>query len=358
MRFLRYLPFLFSLSTCFAQEIQIVGHFVQPVRKPTPNNTTFSTPIQSISLLKIQLSSHARTAFLHRKHQVFHPTNSNLPSQVQLGMNQVPTLNQGSHGTCVMFANTAALDAALNKGDYISQLCQLELGRYLENNGYSVSGWDGSWGLNMLNQINMFGFVNKKKQGSLGCDGLFEYPVNAPSPDNEMPLVEYHALSEPLPQDLIGWSTLLDLYQVALDHTDMDQVLQQVKTALYAGDRLTFGVLFIDYNQGIAGAVGSYHETYDSWILTPEILADLNEDAEFAGHEMVITGYDDNAIAVDNQGRKHQGLLTLRNSWGNLIGDHGDFYMSYDYFKTLALEVQRIRVLPREEGKVTPATDQ
>jgi C1A family cysteine protease len=58
---------------------------------------------------------------------------------------------------------------------------------------------------------------------------------------------------------------------------------------------------------------------------------------------MIITGYDNNATAIDTQGRVHKGLLTLRNSWGNKVGDQGDFYMSYDYFKALALEVQRIR---------------
>ena len=68
----------------------------------------------------------------------------NLPKRILLGMNNVPVLDQGSHGTCVTFAITAAIDAALSKGDYISQLCQLELGTYLEPMGYSVSGWDGS----------------------------------------------------------------------------------------------------------------------------------------------------------------------------------------------------------------------
>jgi len=56
----------------------------------------------------------------------------------------------------------------------------------------------------------------------------------------------------------------------------------------------------------------------------------------------VITGYDDLAVAIDDQGRIHKGLLTLRNSWGKNVGDHGDFYMSYDYFKLLVLEVQQI----------------
>ena len=60
---------------------------------------------------------------------------------------------------------------------------------------------------------------------------------------------------------------------------------------------------------------------------------------------MVITGYDDDAIAKDSAGQEHQGLLTLRNSWGANAGNHGDFYMSYDYFKLLVVEAQRIRTI-------------
>ena len=60
---------------------------------------------------------------------------------------------------------------------------------------------------------------------------------------------------------------------------------------------------------------------------------------------MVLTGYDDKATAKDNNGKVYRGLFTLRNSWGPQIGDHGDFYMSYDYIKYLIIEAQRIRSL-------------
>ena len=109
------------------------------------------------------------------------------------------------------------------------------------------------------------------------------------------------------------------------------------------GDRVTFGTLLLDFDLGTMGAVGKKGEHYDSWILTPEIARDIFLNPDFGGHEMVITGYDDQAVAIDDEGRTHQGLLTLRNSWGNNIGDKGDFYMSYDYFKLLVIEAQRIR---------------
>ena len=71
----------------------------------------------------------------------------------------------------------------------------------------------------------------------------------------------------------------------------------------------------------------------------------MQSQIDIAGHEMIITGYDDRAVAIDDHGRAHKGLLTLRNSWGALAGDKGDFYMSYDYFKAFVMEVQRIRGL-------------
>ncbi len=49
---------------------------------------------------------------------------------------------------------------------------------------------------------------------------------------------------------------------------------------------------------------------------------------------MVITGYDDE-VTIDGQ----QGVFILRNSWGPNAGDHGDFYMTYDYFQMLILGV-------------------
>jgi C1A family cysteine protease len=50
---------------------------------------------------------------------------------------------------------------------------------------------------------------------------------------------------------------------------------------------------------------------------------------------------DDNAVAVDTHGKNHNGLLILRNSWGTSVGDYGEFYMSYDYFKLLAFDITR-----------------
>ncbi|WP_028372397.1 C1 family peptidase [Legionella lansingensis] len=350
-----------------AQDIEIVGTVTKTAKVPAAANVSgarqikriANNVIKQIKFLDVRLSDKAKLHFANRaKNALAHTQQFALRtedrgetksgSQASLGMNNVPVLNQGMHGTCVTFANTAAVDAALNKGDYISQLCQLELGNYLEKNSYGHSGWDGSWGRVVLNQMDLFGIVSKEMQMSQGCAGVKEYPVNDSAPDVQMSPEDFHQISENLDEQVL-WSPILDVYQATSDRVDTNRIVNEVKAALKSGDRLTFGVLLLDFDLGFMGAVGSHKSTFDTWALTPEIARDVYLRPIFGGHEMVITGYDDNAVAIDDQGRKHQGLFTLRNSWGDNVGDHGDFYMSYDYFKLLVIEVQRIRSVKADQ---------
>ena len=247
------------------------------------------------------------------------------------------------------FASTAAIDAALGQGDYVSQLCQLQLGNYLAANGYNASGWDGSLGRYVLSQMESYGVVSKEQQKTVGCGGLTQYPAKGqPIPSSYMNPEEYHQLSESI-NEQISWSPILDIF-TAMDRVDTNKTLNDVKQALKEKDRVTFGVLLLDFDLGMMGAVGTHNSNFDTWVLTPEIARDVYLRPNFGGHEMVITGYDDDAVATDDQGRHHKGLFTLRNSWGDKIGDKGNFYMSYDYFKVLVIEAQRIRSMPADGG--------
>ena len=204
------------------------------------------------------------------------------------------------------------------------------------------SGWDGSLGSIVLNQMTMFGFINKNKQTSNGCGGLTNYPAGG-NIGTEMSPEDYHQLSERMDDNIVAWTPILDVYDIFIDKVNLNATVERVKAVLNAGDRLTFGVLLPGTDRGVVGAVGKHHSNLDSWVLTPEIVADMQSQADLPGHEMIITGYDNDAIAIDDHGRTHKGLFTLRNSWGTRAGDNGNFYMSYDYFKALAIEVQRIR---------------
>lgn len=340
---------LLIINGVFAAEgITIVGsikHTLHPISADRALSHGVDNK-KTIQLLEIKLSddaknrlkSFAQDALLHRNQFSPNPSNSenlSLPSKVQLGMRNVPVLDQGAHGTCVTFAVTGAIDAVIGKGDYISQLCSLQLGNYLADHGYgSKSGWNGSNLNTIVNRIQQYGVVNKKKQHASGCGGLKHYPTySSKTPKTFITPEKYYSMSELVFGKIVNWSNVYD--------NDPNQTLNNVKQALQAKNRLVFAIMFPRPNLGCAGAVGK-HKTWifkDTWVLTPEILKDI--DKVHSGHDMIITGYDDNAVAVDNKGKKHKGLLILRNSWGRLVGDYGTFYMSYDYFKLLAYNVKQ-----------------
>lgn len=359
-----FISSMFIVSVAFANpepDVKLTGNTftIKPV---TVNKPQFHQHVQNhapktITLLEVKLSEHAWETLEKRTNTMLNQSDSHpellqrdITGNVQLGMNNVPVLDQGHHGTCATFAVTAALDAVLGQGDYISQTCSLQLGQYLERLGYNPSGWNGSLNTIILNQMRSFGLVNKTMERSVGCGELTAYPAQAEFPEEGMQLQAYHEISEPLLEDEIAWTPLLDVYQVFLDRHDGQKTLESVKTALKHHDRLTFGVLLFALNKGVAGAVGKHKQQNDTWVLTPTIADEIIKQKNFGGHAMLITGFNDHATAVDDMGVTHRGLLTIRNSWGEGAGDHGNFYMSYDYFKLLTLDVERIRALKRAAG--------
>lgn len=302
---------------------------------------------KDVTVLKVKLSEKELRALESRQPRkslaARAVTSPRLPAAIQIGMNGVPVLNQGRHGSCVTFADSAALNAALGKGDYISQLCSLELGTHLERNGYIPSGWNGSWGPLVLEQMMRFGIVSKDAQKTKSCANMTEYPIaDKDNIGNEMALAEYKGVSENI-NNKVYWTHLFSNDQVFDWPTDapekMQEVLVNVKRAIANGHRLTFGTFLILHPGCRAGACASHGASNDTWALTSGL---ETPPYEVGGHELVITGYDDHAVAYDEYGGKHQGLLTLRNSWGADAGHNGDYYMSYDYFVKYANEVQEI----------------
>jgi len=153
----------------FAQDIEMVGTIHQKVGA-TNQNLKLGKTNEEVTLMKVSLSQRAQEKMLKRfAKQINYGSTvesdtSALPAAVHLGMENVPVLNQGIHGSCVIFAASAAMDAILKKGDYVSPLCSLQLGQYFQNNGFMVSGWDGSLGGMVLAQMDAFGFMSKQDQ--------------------------------------------------------------------------------------------------------------------------------------------------------------------------------------------------
>lgn len=359
------------LSVCFAflfAHIAAAAPFV--LNETIPCTLNANDNAKEIKLLKVNLSRKNRAALKAEISSILHtskrvaPLMSHsraLPSHVQLGMNDVPVLDQGQHGTCVTFAATAALDALIGRGDYISQLCLLNLGNFIGNHTlFRPSGWDGSYASITLARLSEYGIVSKEYEKMYGCGGVTQYPKDNPfSPENEMTIEDYHHAhlrSVPFFEgEHFIQTELLNFQQRMTNQESMDNIQSNVKKALYQGDRVLIGVL-LPMNEWI-GLEGQFQAPHDAWVLTgrteylaSRAISDPSQWGQWGGHEMIITGYDDEAIAVDGAGVAHKGLFTLRNSWGIGVGDQGDFYMSYDYFKALTLDLVRIGNLALVNG--------
>lgn len=346
MKFLvPFILFAFSQVVFSENDIQVDGIIVQKIqRSSTPKISFKMSSNKSVAVLKLKFSENAINAI---QHHIDEPapskmTSQKLPHAVQLGMNNVPVADQGVHGSCATFAMVEAINALKASGDYYSELCLLNLGKHLSQYGYEHSGWDGQLPHIVLNRIYEYGLIPKNTQKSNGCGGATEYPVNEEDHSNAMTLEEYHQYSEPYYNSgLEIWSQILDINKFITHNVSMDDILQQTKDSLYHGKRLVIGVMLpINENLGLSG---THHYPNDTWVLTSKLEQAAQylmiEIYHWGGHAMIITGYDDDAVITDEDGNKHQGLLTLRNSWGSDVGDHGDFYMTYDYFKTLGIDL-------------------
>ncbi len=342
-------------ASAFAQNIRVVG--VNPGYVPVYKEQSSgmqslaSTPVQNkpIVFQKIILSEAAQQYLA--KHITDQDAPTNLAAAAthlsgvapQLGMNGVPPLDQGQHGTCATFAVTAALDAVKGQTDYISQLCNLELGSYLSSlDSHYQSGWDGSTNDTVLTQIQKYGVINKDYQQKYGCAGVKVYPgTDSSNTGNPMKTDDFTPHAEKIMASM-SYKTLLDGDTAFTPEAHMDDVLNSVKTAINNGHRLVIGTL-IDESIGGNGTAGTYNNiSGDSWVMTPIIQKHAKANKINSGHAMVVIGYDDNAVIKKALGKTEKGVITLRNSWGPNVGDHGNYYMSYDYFKTLVWEVKEI----------------
>lgn len=306
-----------------------------------------------IRLMNITLSPIASQKLAANvSHILKHPTQinlfrgSDLPPSVNVGMNGLPVLDQGEWGTCATFSTTAAVDAIypLTNDTQISQLCNLELGVTLNNGG--DGGWQGSFGYVVLGQISQYGFINKQFQHATGCGGLKNYPAYDYNNGSAMTVADFsaHSLTTFTAND---WTPIVafDGNFSPLSPAVAEKALMNVKNALNQGYRVVFGSL-IDPNVGQVGAAGTYNKiANDTWVMTKQMQQDITNNSPMEGHEIIIDGYDDNACATYTEGTtetKQCGLLRIRNSWGPSAGDQGDYYMSYDHFKGMAIEVYAI----------------
>lgn len=293
---------------------------------------------------------------------------SSLPSAINLGMNKTPILDQGIFFSCVTFATTAALDAALGKGDYISQLCLLELMTYFNQNNYYHSPWEDSTPDIVIHTIQEFGIINKTNQQLSVCGNIKDYPpISSHINPSSLTLspTDYHKYSENIFHNLMGENQIAfrELYSLpdnfygddpktlandAYRSINPNEALQVIKTSLAQGNRVVVGML-VDLNptemKAQYFARGHYQRPYDTWFLTNAIKEHLNDVMKYkawGGHEVILYGYDDNAVALDKDGKKEKGLFLVRNSYGKRPPNKGIEFMTYDFLKLLSTDATSI----------------
>jgi hypothetical protein len=244
----------------------------------------------------------------------------------------------------------------------ISPTCFIQLSRSLDN---KIAWWDDGVAVNALLYLTHYGVWTLKDQkniknssGEPACSGLATYPFiegesnyfNAP----EIMDFDEHIQKVKTQQQRDGGNSkpmAIDVYQkhshqiispddwrVIISNIEQnpDNALHNIKNALYHKNRVIFGLLvdpFLSDRGKNLGALGNYKGLKkDTWLITPQIKQDLEKKAYFASHSLIVIGYEDNAC-INNQ----CGLLRVRNSIGSEMGYHGDYFISYAYFKLLAM---------------------
>ncbi len=231
-------------------------------------------------------------------------------SAVDVGMNGVEVLDQGSEGTCVTFSSTAAMDTLIGIGSFTSQSCSLALDMGLGDNW-----WDGAYyPSQIIDPLKKYGIVQKEV-----C------PYAYPDRDASMTVVEYQKHTDMYASDrakVIQYK----YYPIAS--------LSSAKVALKAGKRV---LMAFQLNPNYQQAVQGFDVKLEGWQHVGGLWACKQGrspnycGSSRAGHEVIITGFDD-----------AQQLLKIRNSWSSSMGDNGDFYMTYSFFNQQAVDMTEI----------------
>ena len=280
---------LLGPTVSFADDLSIAGatqHQIPTIRA----NSEHPDGMQEITVLEYDIPEQMREQMYQQVHRrleqqgILKQDNSSLPKKVQLGMGNVPVLDQGQHGTCTAFALTAAIDALLGNSDYVSQLCLLQLGKYFEDNDGSMqSGWEGASYGGLLRRIEQYGVMSKYNQHRHGCGNYYLYPYFS-TPSTGMPPEQYALYHEfPLKQH-ITWQYLLRIKGLQSD----PRVVQKIKTALHQGSRVLIGAFLPRSDLGTMGATGkyrTYHYFDDTWVLTHAIEQDILYTEQQTTHE-------------------------------------------------------------------------
>jgi predicted secreted protein len=290
-------------------------------------------------------------------------------------------LTQGATGSCESFAFIGAMGAILH-GDssYFDIGCSLNLGNYLleaskdkasfdrdyptlsevltknkfENNTKSqddmsmdppiryYSGWNGSYDAVVLAQIAQFGLVPQSANADCG-QVSFDRPTGH---DDALSPSVFEANAVPV-TDLLEW----DFYCGATGESSDTEAwppcqnpIGAIKDIIDHNGVALIGISLYDNIRsfGIQSSFGYFGEVNHPNVWTRNYGVDVCQwrgtldsgaPCQLGGHEVYAYGY------LDSSKDLSQGLVLVRNSWGNMAGDQGDYYITYDYLMSMTQEI-------------------
>lgn len=331
--------------------------------------TTRSLTLNQVAVIPLELSPAMRAFQQLRSEHLTTTQRSNrlrLPSRFDLGMNNVPIFDQGQHNTCVTFAITSAINASLNNGDYISQLCLLQLSSHLSDYSFWKNAWLGSWPDEVLGLIHEFGIITKEDQKAGACNNIKEYPIEQNDSVHNIKLSpnDYHNYSHKIffkgntKKAIIKSEKLIDFVDIGsrgvnyveLNNTVLGNVatpsenIDLVRKTLSEGNRVIVCILMKESEI----FQGHYKTDLDTWFLSTSLRNAFSSEANthWDAHALILYGYDDNAVVRNAKGETQKGVFFVRNSWGTKVPDNGIEFMTYDYFKLMTVIATTINTLP------------
>ena len=227
--------------------------------------------------------------FRDREYMALSISLDQLPAHVDLRNPNIPILDQGQLGSCT--ANAIAIAH------------QYEQAKQQEKNIFTPSRL-----FIYYNERSMEGSVNEDS-GAMIRDGIKSVVKQGVCPETEWPYkIEKFRQKPPDPcyKDAMN--------NQVLSYSSIAQSMYLMKCCLFSGFPFVFGF--------------SVYESFESAAVAKTGIVPMPSKKEslLGGHAVLAEGYDDKTK-----------MVTVRNSWSDKWGDHGYFYLPYDYITSMKL---------------------
>jgi C1A family cysteine protease len=264
-------------------------------------------------------------------------------------------LDQGVTNTCVTFSTLAAMGILKDaNSEYYSISCNLNLGNYLHNNDtykyypslvnavnndtmvtkYYPSGWKGTTQSIVNTQINEFGILDQNKS----CGNEYYYL------DDHTNIVNPQDFDQYKQSDIPTITQKCSIYDKSLSDCDPLSIVSDIKNIIDTNSLALLSFKIFESGDQLLGLDSSYYQ-FDTngrntnvWLLSDDVKKCIDTNSCVSGtHDIMIFGY------IDDPKNSKNGLLVMRNSWGESSGDKGNYYITYEYAEALGLALSEVK---------------